>query len=101
MKLKLYENTYTNLTLKSKIKDAYKKAYPSDELGDEIPSNITFGDLFIAINNSGNVKYNIYDMCANDSVVRARVFEMLSAITGYTYDEIYDLWLDVEDRVFL
>lgn len=81
-------------TLDSKVKDFYIKRYPTDELGQEIPENLTFNDIY---NNIANV----YDLLApaDDSVVRERVFEKLAEIVNVDYDDIYNKWLACDESV--
>jgi hypothetical protein len=73
-----------------KIKNWYKKTYPSDELGEELNDNITFYDLYVLMY-QGNEVYSI--LSVSDSIVRERVFEKLSEILGVDYEYIYNIWL--------
>ena len=68
------------------IKQWYTTKYPSDDLGEEIRSNITFEDLFRSMDNYEDV-YEF--MGIYDSVIRERVFVELAAIMGVDYDYIY------------
>jgi len=71
------------------IKQFYLKSYPTDELGVEINSEATFGLLWAAIR--GGCVYEYIGVF--DSVIRERVFEKLSELSGHTYDYIYEEWL--------
>lgn len=68
------------------VKDWYKSAYPTDELGDELYDFVTFDMIY---------KYpaNVYEMTYSDSVVRERIFTELCNIYGCEYDDIYHRWL--------
>lgn len=75
------------------IKEWYVKTYPSDELGAEIPDNITFKQMFDDI----MAKEDIYHMYVSDSVIRERMFEKLSEIYNVDYNIIYKRWLAAVD----
>lgn len=79
-----------SVTEKSKIKDWYIKEYPTDELGVEIDSEITFEDLFVVLDTYKSV-YEALNVC--DSIVRERVFSKLAEIMNVDYDYIYEQWL--------
>lgn len=72
------------------ILDYYVNKYPTDDLGSEL-NNITFEDVWNALNSHGK---DIYDVIGvGDSVVRERIFDRLSELTNLDYDAIYYLWL--------
>lgn len=72
------------------VKEWYCNEYPNDEMGDGINSKITFEEVLYTLDNY----LDIYElMCVYDSIIRERVFEKLSELTGRTYDEIYHKWL--------
>ena len=75
--------------LKSEIQQWYLDTYSDDELGWEIDPYATFEDLLDALDDGKD----IYNMCADDSVVRERVFEKLAEILKVDYDVIYDKWM--------
>ena len=73
-----------------KIKDWYKEEYPTDKLGDDIKKDITFYDIFDALDNY----QDIYEtMGVDDSIIRERVFAKLAELMEVDYDYIYDQWL--------
>ena len=72
------------------IKQFYLESYPTDELGVEINSQATFGGLWAAIR--GGIVYEYIGVF--DSVIRERIFEKFSEITGHDYDYIYQEWLN-------
>lgn len=73
------------------VREWYTSAFPNDELGAELNPDLTFDDALAAIP-SGTGFYD--SIGAGDSVVRERVFEELCNRYGYTYDEVYDSWLN-------
>ena len=72
------------------IKEFYLEEYPSDELGEELNGGATFGGLWKAIR--GGIIYEYLGV--HDSIVRERVFQKFSLITGHDYDYIYEQWLN-------
>ena len=72
-----------------KIKEFYLENYPTDELGVEINPEANFESLWIVIR--GGLFYEYIGVF--DSIVRERVFEKLSELTGHDYDYIYNQWL--------
>ena len=73
-----------------KIREFYLEAFPTDELGAEINSEANFTDLWVIIR-SGNI-YEYLGVC--DSVIRERVFQKFSQITGHDIDYIYEEWIN-------
>lgn len=72
-----------------KIKEWYVREYPTDDLGANLNSEITFEDLFVAIETNEDV-YEVLNV--RDSIVRERVFGELARIMDVSYDYIYDSW---------
>jgi hypothetical protein len=72
------------------IRNYYVNEFPSDELGLEIDLNANFESLWLAIR--GDMVYEYIGV--SDSVIRERVFEKFSQLTGHTYDYIYQQWLN-------
>ena len=72
------------------IKEFYCEAYPTDDLGVEINPKANFADLWEIIRN-GNI-YEYLGVC--DSVIRERVFQKFSQITGHDIDYIYEEWIN-------
>ena len=75
---------------KDNIKQWYKTTFPTDELGDEIAPNLTFEDLFRAMDNYKSVYETI---AVHDSIVRERIFVRLAMIMEVDYNYVYDQWL--------
>lgn len=80
-------------TLKTNMRDAYQKMYPDDELGLNL-NDVTFEDLFDTLDNYGSV-YKLIGVY--DSLVRERLFNMLSEIMIVSYDYIYEQWLSCNE----
>lgn len=74
------------------IREYYIANYPTDELGLEINPNATFLGLLAAIIREDKDVYEYLGV--SDSLIRERAFEGLAEATGFTYDTIYDLWID-------
>lgn len=73
------------------VREWYMSAFPGDEPGMKLSPDLTFDDALAAVP-TGNGFYD--SIGAGDSVVRERVFEELCNRYGYTYDEVYDSWLN-------
>lgn len=73
------------------IADWYQSAYPEDELGEEINPDVTFYDLFQALDRHQDIYKLLGDEI--DSVIRERTFEELAKIMKCDYQYIYDQWL--------
>lgn len=73
------------------LRDWYMQAYPEDPLGSKINPVVTFDDALSAVPTGGS----FYDSIGiADSVARERIFEELCNRYGYTYDDVYDSWLN-------
>lgn len=77
--------------VKAKIKQWYLKEYPTDELGNELPNDLTFYDILKALNEYKDV----YELMggADDSIIRERIFAKLSELIDVDYNDIYEQWL--------
>jgi hypothetical protein len=69
------------------LKKWYIDTYPTDEMAKDINPEIGFEDVFNTINSYKDI-YNLIGVC--DSIIRERIFEKLAAITGHTYNQIYN-----------
>lgn len=72
-----------------KLRTWYVDAFPNDEAGYEINEEATFDDLLKAINDGADV-YEVIGV--KDSIIRERLFDKLSDITGISYDDLYEKW---------
>jgi len=82
--------------MQSKIKEVYHNLFPTDEEFIHINKNVTFGDL-LEIIMGGNSKKSIFDNGYYDSIIRERVFEILSKKANISYEIIYRNWLKNEN----
>lgn len=72
------------------IKKWYMENYPTDEMGYELNEDVDFDDLFMTLDNYGDV----YELLgAYDSLIRERVFGKLSELMNVDYSYIYEQWL--------
>lgn len=75
----------------SKIRAWYHASYPTDDAWSRIDGDVTFGDLFDAL----DFHIDVYKTIGvTDSVIRERCFAELAEITRMSYDEIYRQWID-------
>jgi hypothetical protein len=72
------------------IRNYYVNEFPSDDLGLEIDPKANFESLWLAIR--GDMVYEYIGV--SDSVIRERLFEKFSQLTGHDYDYIYQEWLN-------
>lgn len=72
------------------IKKWYLENYANDTMGQELKNNVTFNDLFYALDRYKDIYETLGDI---DSVVRERVFQKLAELMQVDYDYIYDQWL--------
>jgi hypothetical protein len=94
MIIDLYKS-HLNTTDRS-IKEWYIKAFPDDEVGQEINDHITFEEAYHALK-TGNSFYKVVGDHI-DTVIRERIFTEMSYLFKVSYDEIYNLWIDAEKR---
>ena len=72
------------------IKEFYCEAFPTDELGVGINPRANFESLWIVIR--GGLFYEYIGVF--DSIIRERIFEKFSELTGHDYETIYQEWLN-------
>lgn len=72
------------------IKDFYAKAYPTDDIVEDINKNVTFQEVYDSLSLGKDIYKTIG---ASDSLVRERVFLELAHKKQVEYGTIYDLWL--------
>jgi hypothetical protein len=83
-----------------KIKNWYLKAYPNDDMGQDLSPGVTFRDLFEALDNYQDVYVTLFgDDMGGDSLIRERIFNKLADIMEVPYQEIYDQWIMAESTV--
>ncbi len=74
------------------VKKWYSKTYP-DDIVTHLRAELTFWDLFDALDNYREVYAVIFKDGWEDSIVRERCFEQLAKIMEVPYDEIFRQWL--------
>ena len=72
------------------IREYYVNKYPTDELGAGINPRANFESLWIVIR--GGLFYEYIGVF--DSIIRERIFERFSELTGHDYETIYQEWLN-------
>ena len=74
------------------IKQFYLETYPTDDMGKDIKDDATFVGLVTQLFGDGDV----YDyLGVYDSLIRERLFSELAKQLKTTYDEIYNMWLNI------
>ena len=74
------------------IKQFYLETYPTDDMGKDINDDTTFLGLVTELSSGKDV----YDyLGVYDSLIRERLFSELAKQLKTTYDEIYNLWLNL------
>lgn len=77
------------------VKKWYQSTYPTDEMGEELNSNLTFQEVWESLQ-QGKEFYSTIG--AADSVIRERIFEKIAETMGITYDEVYNTWLNCKEH---
>jgi hypothetical protein len=77
------------MNMNTSIKESYLTCHWDDELGHQL-NDVTFDELFNTLDNYGSV-YKLIGIY--DSIVRERLFSMLSIIMDVDYDYIYEQWM--------
>lgn len=85
------------LSLESEIKPWYHWKYPTDDCWKDLIDDAEFKDVHSLLKGNkvqiNDVEYSSPDdLCADDSIVRERVFDALSKILKVSYDSIYTMW---------
>ena len=86
-------NKYMKTTSKpeTNVREWYIENFKDDEVGEDINKDVTFYDVFTAL----DTYKDVYELLGEsvDTIIRERVFDELSRIMGVAYDEIYDKWM--------
>ena len=86
-----YEKYLKKEGMEQELRDWYKKEYKDDDLGNELPSDTLAMVLAALFNNPEEFEENY---CADDSVVRERIFNKLADLCDEDYDTFYEYWLN-------
>lgn len=79
---------------KTNVKQWYSRKYKDDEYKEFIRDDITFETLWNALKTGKEIYEVIFIDDHADSIVRERLFSMLSDIYEIDYDNIFNMWLD-------
>lgn len=83
-----------NFDILSNVKNTYRHIYPKDKDVQYIKENISFVNVLAEMQN-GNDFYDItFTDQYSDSLMRERIFTILSKVSGIDYDKIYYMWLN-------
>ena len=85
-----------NTTMDTKIRHWYTQMYPRDLAGKDMNPDVTFRDLFNALDNYDD----IYELLGGytDSVVREAVFIELAKLMNCDYEYVYSQWVRSNKR---
>ena len=83
-------NTQLKAIMGDNVRDWYMDEYPTDDMGADLPKEITFYDYF----NTLRMQKDVYPLMgqAMDSIIRERIFDKMTTIMGVDYNYIYDRW---------
>ena len=81
------------VSLDSSVRDVYCQIYPNDYQREDIREDITFNDVWNGLIQGKDI-YNVITDTFVDTEVRVRIFEILSVLKEYKYEEIWNLWLN-------
>ena len=83
-----------NFDILSNVENRYHHIYPQDKDVQYIRENISFANV-LAEMQKGNDFYDIvFTDQYSDSLMRERIFTILSKVSGLDYDKIYYMWLN-------
>lgn len=85
-----------NTTMDTKVRQWYTQMYPRDIAGKDLNPDVTFRDVFNALDNY----QDIYELLGGyaDSVVREAVFAELATLMKCDYEYIYSQWVRSNKR---
>ena len=86
----------------SKVKEWYKSEFPDDDYGNYIRDELTFKDVYRALEDRKDMYDVIFDPESGhfDSVVRERIFYMLPEIyPELDDDKVYNMWMSGDDGI--
>ena len=83
-----------NFDILSNVKSAYKHIYPQDKDVQYIKENISFADVLAEMQKDNDFYDIVFTDQYSDSLMRERIFIILSKVSGIDYDKIYYMWLN-------
>ena len=76
----------------------YRNKFPTDEYGNAIRNDLTFGDLWDCLKEG----VDFYSFTgAYDSLVRERLFVKLAEIFNVSYEYVYGMWIASDRQVVM
>lgn len=85
---------HKRVSILSNVKDTYINCYPNDNEGKFINEHITFAQVLASMQEGADFYETIN---VSDSIVRERIFSIIAAVGGISYDEIYTMWLNSDE----
>ena len=83
-----------NFDILSNVKSTYTYLYPEDKDVEYIKDDITFVNVLADMQNGADFYEIVFTGQYSDSVMRERIFTILSKVSGIDYDKIYYMWLN-------
>lgn len=83
-----------NFDILSNVKNTYRHIYPQDKDAKYIKDNITFANVLAEMQNGNDFYDIVFTDQYSDSLMRERIFTILSKVSGVDYDKIYYMWLN-------
>ena len=83
-----------NFDILSNVKNTYRHIYPKDKDVQYIKENISFVNVLAEMQNGNDFYDIVFTDQYSDSLMRERIFTILSKVSGIDYDKIYYMWLN-------
>ena len=83
-----------NFDMLSNVQNEYSHIYPQDKDAKYIKDNITFANVLAEMQNGKDFYDITFTDQYSDSIMRERIFTILSKVSGVDYDKIYYMWLN-------
>ena len=83
-----------NFDILSNVKNTYRHIYPKDKDVQYIKENISFVNVLAEMQNGNDFYDIVFTDQYSDSLMRERIFAILSKVSGIDYDKIYYMWLN-------
>ena len=78
----------------SNVKSTYAYLYPEDKDVEYIKDDITFVNVLADMQKGVDFYEIVFTGQYSDSLMRERIFTILSDVSGLNYDKIYYMWLN-------
>lgn len=83
-----------NFDILSNVKSTYIYLYPEDKDVEYIKDDITFVNVLADMQKGADFYEIVFIGQYSDSLMRERIFTILSDVSGLNYDKIYYMWLN-------